>query len=153
MKKHVTDKPNKIRADWGALRTEYINGTMSLRELAEANGIKAAGLMNRAAKEGWDAERKRFQAESSKRALEIAADERADRLAKFNAQDLKIAEGMKAKAVVMLKAAEDERTLATLARVFESAQRIGRLALGAATENTEAKVTTRELPASVDEFV
>lgn len=143
----------RIRADWGALRAEYINGTMSLRELAEANGIKAAGLMSRAAKEGWDAERKRFQAESSKRALELAADDRADRLAKFNDQDLKIAEALKAKAVALLKEADDSRELASLSKVFESAQRIGRLALGATTENTESVVMTRELPASVDEFV
>ena len=41
--------------------------------------------------------------------------------------------------------------LRALASAVDTAQKIGRLALGASTEN--ATVSTRELPASVDEFV
>lgn len=143
----------KPRVNWGALCAEYISGVMSMRELAKAHGIKASGLMSRGAKERWDEKRKQFQAEASSRAVALAVDDKARRLAKFNDQDLKIAEALKSKAVALLKEADDSRELASLSKVFESAQRIGRLALGASTEATEAKVTTRELPCSVDEFV
>jgi hypothetical protein len=41
--------------------------------------------------------------------------------------------------------------LKALSGTFDVAQKISRLALGASTENST--VTTKELPASVDEFV
>ena len=73
------------------------------------------------------------------------------RLAKFNEQDIKIAEALKARAVELLRGDVDDRTLANLRGVFEGAQRIGRLALGAETEMSVIK--TQELPSSIDEFV
>lgn len=127
-----------MATDWAALKLQYVHGAETLREIAEKHNIKAAGVMRRAAKEGWDAARKQASARVSTIAGTALGDERATRLAKFNEQDAKIAEALKAKAARMLNAlGDDDKALANLVRVFDGAQKIGLLALGAATANTE----------------
>lgn len=140
-----------MATDWTKLRLEYVHGTVTMRELAEKHGIKAAGLMRRAAKEGWDAQRKQESAKVSKAAWEALGETRAEELAKFNADDLKMARAIRAKAAQMMASASTPSDLRALASAVDTAQKVGRLALGATTENTS--VMTRELPASVDEFV
>ena len=140
-----------MATDWTKLRLEYVHGTATMRELADKHGIKAAGLMRRAAKEGWDAQRKQESAKVSKAAWEALGDTRAEELAKFNADDLKMARAIRAKAAQMMASANTPSDLRALASAVDTAQKVGRLALGATTENTS--VMTRELPASVDEFV
>ena len=140
-----------MATDWAALKTEYVHGTATMRELAEQKGIKAAGLMRRAAKEGWDAERKQKSAQVSRAAGESLTGTRVDELAKFNADDLKMARAIRAKAAQMMVKANTPADLRALAGAVDTAQKVGRLALGASTENS--MVTTKELPSSVDEFV
>ena len=107
-----------------------------MRDLAGKHGIKAAGVMRRAAKEGWDAERKQLSASVSKAAGTILADNRVDELAKFNADDLKMARAIRAKAAQMMANLQSPQDLRALAGAVDTAQKVGRLALGAATENT-----------------
>lgn len=142
-----------MATDWAALKLQYVHGAETLREIADKHNIKAAGVMRRAAKEGWDAARKQESAKVSTVAHAALGDERATRLAKFNEQDAKIAEAIKSKAARMLQGLKDgdDKTLANLTKIFDGAQKIGLLALGAATENLS--VTKKELPASVDDFV
>ena len=141
-----------MATDWAALKLQYVHGAETLREIADKHNIKAAGVMRRAAKEGWDAARKQESAKVSTVAHAALGDERATRLAKFNEQDAKIAEALKAKAVRLLNGPDlDDRVLANLTRIFDGAQKIGLLALGAATENHN--VTTKQLPTSIDEFI
>ena len=123
------------RTDWTALRLEYVNSTVTLRALAEKHGIKAAGVMRRAAKEGWDDARKQESAEVSKASQAALTLNRAEELAKFNEDDLRVAKGIRAKAARMMGEAADPNSLRSLASAFEAAQRIGRLALGATTDN------------------
>lgn len=141
-----------MATDWTALRLEYIHGSMSMRELAESHKIKPAGVMSRAAKEQWEAERKQSQAKTSSDANALLGDERTKRLAKFNDDDAKIAEALKGRAAAMMKDQTLGATeLRALSGVFDTAQKIGRLALGASTENSE--VTGRDgkdiLPPSI----
>ena len=142
-----------MATDWTTLRLEYTHSSITLRELAEKHGIKSAGVMRRAANEGWEAERKQESAKVSKAANEVLGEDRAARLAKFNDHDAKIAEALKAKAAKMLNADDiAPNELNALSRVFDTAQKMGLLALGAATANTT--VTTRTLePIPDDEFL
>lgn len=142
-----------MATDWAALKIEYVNGSMQYKELAEKHKLKEGTVRQRANREGWAEERNAVSRAVTQAANATLGDERATRLAKFNDQDIKIAEALKAKAARILNsdASNDERVLASLTRVFDGAQKIGLLALGAATENTA--VTTRELPSSVDDFV
>lgn len=140
-----------MSADWTAIRLEYINGSMSQRELADKHGINPAGLMKRASKEGWEAERQQKSAEVSRASQEQITEDRVNVLIKFNEDDLRMARAIRAKAASMIKNLETPSELRAVAGAADLAQRIGRLALGAETENSI--VTSRELPASVDEFI
>ena len=134
-----------MATDWAALKLQYVHGAETLREIADKHNIKAAGVMRRAAKEGWDAARKQESAKVSTVAHATLGDERATRLAKFNEQDAKIAEALKAKAARILNGADvDDKVLANLTRIFDGAQKMGLLALGAATANTTVSTRTLE---------
>jgi hypothetical protein len=140
-----------MATDWTAIKLEYVNGHMSQRDLADKHQINPAGLMKRAANEGWEAERQQKSAEVSKVAQDLMTEDRTAVLAKFNEDDLRMARAIRAKAATMMKSIESPSELRAIASAADVAQKIGRLALGAETENTI--VTSRELPASVDEFV
>ena len=140
-----------MATDWTAIKLEYVNGHMSQRELADKHGINPAGLMKRASKEQWEAERQQKSAEVSKVAQEQLFEDRTLQLSKFNEDDLKMARAIRAKAASMMKDIESPSELRAIASAADVAQRIGRLALGAETENKI--VTSLLLPASVDEFV
>lgn len=141
-----------MATDWAALRLEYTHSTITLRELAEKHGINSAGVMRRAAKEGWEAERKQESAKVSKAASEVLGEDRAARLAKFNDHDAKISEALKGRAAKMLNANITAAELSALSRVFDTAQKMGLLALGAATANTTVSTRTLE-PVPDDEFL
>lgn len=125
----MNSEPKK-RANWPALRVEYVNGTMSQRELATAHGINASGLMARAAKEKWEDERKQKQAAISSAAQEKLTEDRTDQLAKFNEDDLKVARAIRGKAAQMMGGIGSPQDLRALASAMEIAQKIGRTALG-----------------------
>lgn len=141
-----------MATDWAALRVEYVNGSMQYKELAEKHKLKEGTVRQRANREDWAHERNALSRAVTQAANAVLGDERTQRLAKFNDQDAKIAEALKAKAVRLLNGADvDDRVLANLTRIFDGAQKIGLLALGAATENHN--VTTKQLPTSIDEFI
>lgn len=140
-----------MATDWTAIRLEYVHGNESMRELAEKHGIKASGLMRRAANEGWEAERKQKSAEVSKAVSGTLTEVRIDELSQYNAEDLDAAKAIRAKALAMMEAATSPHELKAISGAIDTASKVARLALGASTENST--VTTKELPASVDEFV
>ena len=140
-----------MATDWTAIKLEYVNGHMSQRDLAEKHKINSAGLMKRASNEGWEAERQQKSAEVSRAVQEQLTEDRAAILSKFNEDDLRMARAIRAKAATMMKTIESPSELRAIAGAADVAQKIGRLALGAETENSV--VTSLLLPASVDEFV
>lgn len=141
----------RTQTDWPALKLEYVNSTLSLRELAERHGIKSAGVMARAVKEGWDLARKQNQAEVSAAAQEQLTANRIDELAAFNEADLKMARAIRAKAAQMMQQGVNlsPTELRSVAASADTAQKIGRLALGAETARTVND--NRSLPPIKDE--
>lgn len=126
-----------MATDWQALRIEYVNGAMQYKELAEKHGIKEGTVRQRANREDWAHERNALSRAVTQAANAVLGDERTQRLAKFNDQDAKIAEALKAKAAKLLgRDTIDPSELSALSRVFDTAQKMGLLALGAATANT-----------------
>lgn len=121
--------------DWTALKLEYLHSAISLRALAEKHGVKPGTVMARASRDGWDRDRKSEAAKVTAAASEALVESRSDQLAKFNEADLRVARAVRAKAAALLAQAEGAAELRSLASAFESAQRIGRLALGAETES------------------
>jgi kynurenine formamidase len=134
-----------MATDWPALRIEYVNGAMQYKELAEAHGLKEGTVRQRANRENWAQERNALSRAVTQAANASLGDERATRLAKFNDQDAKIAEALKAKAAKLLgRDTIDASELSALSRVFDTAQKMGLLALGAATANTTVSTRTLE---------
>lgn len=110
-------------------------GSLSQREFAAEKGINPSTLMAQAAKGKWEDERKRKQAETSSKAVAKHEAKVVDELAKFNEDDLKIAKALRAKAAALLQTTSSPVALRSLASTFDVAQKMGRLALGATTEN------------------
>lgn len=139
-----------MATDWAALRVEYVNSSMQYKELAEKHGLKEGTVRQRANREDWSRERNALSRAVTDAANASLGDERISRLAKFNDQDAKIAEALKGKAAKLLgRDSLDPSELSALSRVFDTAQKIGLLALGAATANTT--VSTRSLDPLQDE--
>jgi hypothetical protein len=137
-----------MATDWPALRVEYVHSSITMRELAEKHGIKAAGVMRRAANEGWEAERKQESAKVITASGAIAADNRIDELVKFNLDDIKVARAIRSKAAQMLSAIDKPTDLRSLASAFESAQKIGRIALGVGEKREDGSS-----PEDLDKFL
>lgn len=121
--------------DWATLKAEYLKGSMSLRELAAQKGISPGTMTARASRDGWEAERSQKQSETVSKAVAKHEAKVVDELAKFNEDDLKIAKALRSKAAALLKTTSSPMALRSLASTFDVAQKMGRLALGATTEN------------------
>ncbi len=141
-----------MATDWAKLRVEYVTSSITMRELADKHGIKSAGVMRRAAKEGWDSERKQESAKVITTSLESSAIDRSAELEAFNAEDLAMAKAIRAKASAMMEETTTPQDLKALSGAIDTAQKVGRLALGANTESSI--ITTRSLdPIADDEFL
>lgn len=67
-----------MAVDWLRIKTEYINGGISYRKLAEKYNVSASSLMQRAAKEGWAKEREQQQSETEAKTKQKAAEKISD---------------------------------------------------------------------------
>ena len=140
-----------MATDWAAIRVEYVNSALQYKDLAERHGLKEGTVRQRANREKWNDERDALSRAVTETATERLTVTRANELAKFNEDDLRVARAIRAKAASLLANAQTPQEVRALASAFGDAQKIGRLALGAETENSV--VSTRELPVSVDEFI
>lgn len=142
-----------MATDWTAIRTEYINGA-EYPDLAHKYKVKEATLRQRASRHKWSQERQKASQLVTAKATEALIETKAEQLAKFNADDLKVARNLRAlvnRQIQKSNGEMDASTIRALAGAASEAQRIGRLALGAETESSV--VMTKELPSSVDDFL
>ena len=96
--------------DYISLKNQYVQGTMSIRELCRINEIPTWSTVSaRANREGWDALRAEFQRQVEGKSLEVLATKRANKVALIendllevvHAGILKMAEDMDAREPVM----------------------------------------------------
>ena len=129
--------------DWNMLRTEYISSSISIRELATKHNCSEDALEKRAGREQWSEARRKMSAEVQAMADAELANKRAKELVALNEQDLGLAKAIKMQIAQHLNIAKANkeplsiRELRLLASASESAQKIGRLALGVSTANNE----------------
>ncbi|MDH4481749.1 MAG: hypothetical protein QE279_03485 [Rhodoferax sp.] len=135
-------------ADWPALKSEYVNTAIQYKELAEKHGMKPGTVRQRAMREGWVKERTAAVKVIASVVNESVGLSRAQELIAFNSDDVKVAKAIRAKAAKMLQSASSPHELRALSGAFESAQKIGRLALGASTENSSVATA----PSGLDHF-
>lgn len=135
--------------DWAALRVEYVNSAMTYGELAEKHGLKPGTVRQRANRENWNDSRNALSQLVTTTATEQITDNRVDELTKFNQQDLETAKAIRNKAIEMMGQIDTPSDLRALAGAVDVAQKVGRLALGASTENSAQVI--RELPTLEDD--
>ncbi len=151
-----------MATDWAALRVEYINGAMQYKELADKHGLKEGTVRQRANREGWVEERNAVSRAVTQAVTQKATAEKVDVLEKWNQATIKEAEMLRvaARTLYMTKDAEGRMTIKADLEPAQlnaaqsanlAADRMVRLATGSSTENNS--ITTKELPASVDDFV
>lgn len=138
MAKKLVTAPN-----WESIGLEFMHGTMSAAELAKRHGLPDATVQKRAVRGRWVDERRRLSYAVSEQAHAVQAETRVDDLAAFNAQDLQVAKALRSLVAKRIQRAQQPNAplptpaeLNALASTADRAQKIGRLALGVATENT-----------------
>jgi transposase-like protein len=137
--------------DWTTIRSEYVHGNDSQRELAAKHSVNPNTLMQNAMRGKWEADRKQFKSKVSAAAEQRMLEIQTNALLAYNTEDLEAAKKIRLKAMEMLEKAASPHDVRSIGGSVETASKVARLALGAATENQA--VTTTLLPASVEEFV
>lgn len=132
------------RRKYDEIRIEFINGQMTLRDLADKHGMAYDALRKAAARGEWMDERHRASQKVTAEAVNANIQTRVAELAQFNADDLRMAKALRAMAAKTLNDSQRPNgealtiaQLGQLARLVADAQKIGRLALGASTDNHE----------------
>lgn len=141
-----------------AIRAEYVEGTIgdnnvrvlpSMRELAEKYGVTANTISRWSRDDGWLQARETFQAEYARKTTVKKADRMAEQASKFDQNCLAIADGMIREVgrrlqenIEALRGNTEAQMLDTgdlkdLAIVAIHGQKLGRLALGEASEITK----------------
>lgn len=128
---------------WPELEHEYVTGTMSVRELARMHKIPEDTLVNHATRGYWEKKRKRTRHDLVIASTKKHIEHRAAQLAKFNDEDFKLACALRAEVAKHIANAQKEgkllnpNAIRALAAAAQTAQQIGRLALGASTGNID----------------
>lgn len=136
-------KDRKTAPDWVAVRIAYVHSTLSLSQVAEDYGINRKAVEGRCEREGWVALRRQAQESMGAAVAARIAAEKTEELAAWNQNDIRVAKSLRqqiAKAVNDANAIAGEplsaRDIRALAGAAVDMQKMGRLALGATTENT-----------------
>lgn len=147
--------------DWILIREEYINGTKSYRQLAAAHGVTESLLEKRGVIGKWSVLRREASAKVAREVANRLMSTRIMQLEKWNAADIKLAGSIRAQVTRHLTLMQRKKTgtlgdwsiskLASLALTAARAQHIGRLALGASTENIEQPALPGQAP-SLNDF-
>lgn len=128
-------------------RLEYIEGTMSLREVAEKYGFKTKTIEKRAEREKWSAQRREVAARVASEHIAATVKKKLKELEDWNTGDLNIAKRMRNYVALQIFDPKDPGSTAkldhmpadkarTLCAIAESAQKLARLALDSTTQNT-----------------
>lgn len=143
-----------MKPDWERIKTQFINGGGTYASLAKEHDVKETAIRARASRNKWIEERNQASLIVTEKAATEMMNERATQLARWNDEDIQLARAIRSRAATLMVGKGDtlsEAELRTIASVVDTAQKIARLAFGAATENSI--VSNRELPASIHEFV
>lgn len=126
------------------IRAEFIGGNMTIRELSDKHGLKYDALRKVAARQEWMKERHKVSQKVTSNAVNIAINTRVSELSQFNADDLRMAKAIRGMAAKIINESQHQDgkklsigELGQIARIVGDAQKIGRLALGASTDNHE----------------
>jgi hypothetical protein len=129
---------------YDAIRIEFINSNVTLKELSERHNVNYEALRKAAARGKWNDDRAVVSHKVTSQVMEAKLQSRVSELSQFNADDLKMAKALRGLAAKFLNESQNPQSkkitlseITQIARVVSEAQKIGRLALGASTDNHE----------------
>ena len=143
--------------NWDVIKTDYITGGGSLRDLALKYGVHPDALMSKSNRGGWAAERTQIASMASEVATNTLVRSMAEQITESNMLDLRIAAGVKRLIYRHIQKAEltvdeqgeqiliDPGVLDRLISAADKAQKISQLALGAATAINEQNLAVKDL--------
>jgi hypothetical protein len=136
--------PKRTAINWTQIKLAYVHNGARVADLAVDYGVKEETIAKRVVREGWSEERANAEQQAYADAAGAMAKQRAKDLVKFNDDDLKIARALRGRVAKRLGELDQmtqepkaipPNELRQLASVAEAAQKMGRLALGASTDN------------------
>lgn len=141
--------------DWDKIRLEFITSDLTLIVLADKHNVSMSSIRTHAAKEKWTDQREAHLSKAADMSIEKDLERRANQLAEFDTQSIEMAKELFLQAKYHFDTAKKAKKaiatapLASLSGTVEKAQKIGRLALGAETENSKLSglIQTKNLPA------
>lgn len=126
------------------IRAEFISGNMTIRDLADKHGFGYDALRKVAARQEWMKERHKVSQKVTSDAVNVSIHTRVSELSQFNTDDLRMAKAIRGMAAKIINESQHQGgkklsigELGQIARIVSDAQKIGRLALGASTDNHE----------------
>jgi hypothetical protein len=150
---NLADRPFRKETgaiDWDKVHLAYINTAMTPLEFAQHYEMEEyyVTLRKYSSERGWVKEREAVAREAHLAAQKKITEERANELAEFNKADLTMAKAIRGIVAARVRQLQEEKNkdpkfeinageLRTLASTVESAQRVGRLALGINTVSHE----------------
>lgn len=133
-----------MATDWAAIEFEFVHSSATYKQVADKHGVTESALRKRGSRHNWMEKRHKVSQLVTDMAAIQRANELSTELTKMNADDLRLAKGIKARVAKLLNRQVDSDghdelgplQLRQLASAHESAQRVSRLAIGATTGNT-----------------
>lgn len=133
----------KAKPDWQAIELEFVNSSLTFDELAEKHNVKPGTVRARASRGKWGEKRSKSQQSVTEAAQEKIAKTRTQELEKLDRNALKLAHAAHALAAKALTSIDQGKKLKyspsdlkAILNVTNEAHKMGRLALGATTDNT-----------------
>lgn len=123
------------KIDWNEIELAFVNGSQSLKEIAEAFGVGYANVRKKAAECGWQEKRNNSSQFVTEKAQKIVEDTRALQLAEFTQRDLDRVSELQDEMRKLIPLIERPSDLKSLTGALLDLQKCYRLALGASTEN------------------
>jgi len=144
--------------NWDVIKTEYVCGSDSLRVLGEKYNIPLTTMMNRCHRGDWAEERRHMKGLAQKAAQADLVASMAEEIRQSDLLDLSNARRIKAAVSRMIDEYEQGQQkltaadLSVLSNAAERAQRIAKLATGAATTISESNIEVRTQAVALKEL-
>ena len=134
----LTPRPPRVltSADtWEKIHLAYVHGK-DYADLSAEYGVKASTIRQRVKRYKLSHDRRAVSQAVAEQVVQGIIEEKVSHLEKFNADDLRMARAIRAKAAGLMAMELTPQDLRALAGAVDLAQKVGRLALGAEIEIT-----------------
>ena len=132
--------------DWITIEADYINDTtQSTSSLSNKYGVPAGTIGARMAKFKWNDKRQEKSLKVKTESIQRATEDQITVASQFCSDDLEVSIKIRKKVAELMLTIDSPNDINALAAAADKAQKIGRLALGLSTSNSELTNKTDDL--------